>query len=368
MKPTIINGWDIPKEEYLKAYQDGKLVKLCIDLSNVCTLSCPGCFTKRVGDSFTDKGKKRLPNEMPYESQFELIEEASNLGAKTVDIVGAGEPTSDPRFNDIIGKINDLGMRAVIFTHGATREFDSLESLVKKDISFFVKLWSLNNNLQNLYVAGSLPDYALKRDIAINKLISLKLNEGIEKKVDGIDYKSSRVGADVLVMRSNYAEIPDILRFCRDRNIMPITKTYIPEGPTLFAQEMNKGVITPIQLSTLKKDEVSPQDFQRLREKLVKIDSEEYEIKELNTMYPQACKCTQSMAALYVTITGDIRSCVGTHFSYVIYQPGKNMLKEVLIYRKERVGFGCAPRIEDAERRNLKVDDKLLKIYSSGIS
>lgn len=367
MNPAIIKGWDIPKSEYLKAHEEGKLVKLLIDLSNVCNLSCVGCFTKRIDGKWNNKSKKRLPNEISYETQIRLLEEAADLGVKTVDIVGAGEPILDPNFSEIIDKISRLGMYAVVFTHGVNKALDEAKNFRDRNISFFVKLWSRNPELQKGYVSGSIPNYSRRRDEALERLIGAGLSKGAEISIDGIKYKTTRLGADVLVMRSNYEEIPELLKFCRQNNIMPIIKTFIPEGPTRFDQAQNLKVYSPEHLAQLRKDEVTPEEFNALRKRLVILDETEFNIPEMKTFYPQSVKCTQSMASLYVTITGEIKSCVGTHFSYGNYEPGKGMLKKALQERIEKVGFGCVPRVQDARERSLPIQQDLLKIYTDSM-
>lgn len=367
MKPAIIKGWDIPKPEYLKAHQEGNLIKLLIDLSNVCNLSCVGCFTKRVDGEWNNKSKKRLPNEISYETQIGLLEEAAELGVRTVDIVGAGEPTLDPNFPEIIDKINDLGMHAVVFTHGVSKALNQTKDLADRNISFFVKLWSRNPELQGGYVSGSISNYSRKRDEALERLIETGLSKGKEVSVDGINYKTTRLGADILVMKSNYEEIPELLKFCRQNNIMPIIKTFIPEGPTRFDQAQNIKVYSAEHLAQLRRDEVTPEEFNALRKRLASLDETEFDIPEMKTFYPQSVKCTQSMASLYVTITGEIKSCVGTHFSYGHYEAGKGMLKKALQERIEKVGFGCVPRVQDARERNLPIEEDLLEIYTEGM-
>ena len=367
MKPAIIKGWDIQKSDYMKAHEEGNLVKLLIDLSNVCNLSCAGCFTKRIDGKWNNKSKKRLSNEISYETQIGLLEEAAELGVKTVDIVGAGEPTLDPNFPEIIDKINDLGMHAVVFTHGVSKVLDETKNLADRNISFFVKLWSRNPELQKRYVSGSISDYSRRRDEALERLIRAGLSNGKEVSIDGIDYKTTRLGADVLVMRSNYEEIPELLEFCRENNIMPIIKTFIPEGPTRFDQAQNIKAYSSEHLAQLRRDEVTPEEFNVLRKRLVILDKTEFDIPEMKTFYPQSVKCTQSMASLYVTITGEIKSCVGTHFSYGTYEAGNGMLKKALQERIEKVGFGCVPRVQDARERNLPIEKDLLGIYTEGM-
>jgi len=367
MRPVIIKGWDISKEEYKRAHQEGRLVKLLIELSNICNLSCPSCFTKRVKGSFNDKRKKRLSNEMLYMTQIQLLEEACRLGVKTVDIVGAGEPTLDPHFQEIVEKINDLGMYVVVFTHGASRLLENISNFKDKKISLFFKLWSRKRKLQDRYVAGSISNYSKKRDENLERFILNGFNEGEDIMLDGIEYKTTRLGADILVMRSNYNEILDIFRFTRNNNIMPLIKTYIPQGPTHFSQIENLGIYSSERLKKLKEEEISQEEMFELRKKLIDIDSKEYGILELKTFYPQAVKCTQSVASLYATITGEIRSCVGTDIVYGVYEPKKNMLEKIIKKRREKVGFGCLPRIEDSRKRGIEIPRELMQIYEDGI-
>lgn len=75
-RPTIVEGWHYPMREYIDAHRQGSLLKLVTHLSNVCNLSCPGCFVNRPGDDVTEKRKGRSHNEMSFEDQIELLKEA----------------------------------------------------------------------------------------------------------------------------------------------------------------------------------------------------------------------------------------------------------------------------------------------------
>jgi len=356
-KPSIIEGWHFNKEEYEKAHEEDRLVKLVTELSNVCNLSCPSCFTKKVDGSWTKKGKKRLRDELSYEDQIALINEAKSLGIKTVDIVGAGEPLLDTRFESIMNYLKNLNLHSVVFTHGATPNFQEIaQKFEDNKLSLFIKLWSQNPALQQIYVGGSVPNYLDKRDQALQTLIDLGYNSGKEIAVDGINYQTTRIGADILVMKSNYNEILDIFRYCRQNNIMPEIKTYIPEGPTRFSHELAKQQYSYDELKKLREDEVSPKSFEELRKEIERIDQDEFGIAKMDVIYPQACKCTQSTGSLYVTIQGDVRSCVGTHHSFGKYMPHKDILRKTLQKRKskENVSFDCIPRIEEEKARNVR--------------
>ncbi|HIH37494.1 radical SAM protein [Candidatus Woesearchaeota archaeon] len=365
MRPAIVQGWDIPKEEYLATHKDNRLIKLLIDLSNGCNLWCHGCFTMR-----STSVKRRLTNEMGADDQLRLLDEAAALGVRTVDIVGAGEPTLDPDYGRIISHIKDLGMRPVVFTHGATGHFER-ESAYEGSVSYFIKLWSLDSEEQNRYVSEpgkSLGfDYASWRNRTLENLTNKWLTQGEEVMLDGISYVTTCVGADVLVRKSNMDEIVSIHEVCRKLGVMPLIKSYIPEGPTLFDQEQNRGLVTLEMLSELQTDEATPADMMRVRQQLIALDRE-LGIPDMETFYPQGCKCTQSMASLYVDILGNVRSCVGTQpIPIGTYEPGKGILLHALMERAHAVGFGCPPRLEDAKRRGLEIDDGMRRLYGEGM-
>ncbi|MFA5797705.1 MAG: hypothetical protein WC916_06775 [Candidatus Woesearchaeota archaeon] len=367
MNPSIISGWDIPKKAYLHAHQNNQLIKVVMELSNICNKSCAGCFTKKIKDSWTTKSKKRLPNEQPLEIQLAMIDEAYAIGARTVDIVGAGEPTLDPNFQTVVEYITNKKMHAIIFTlgeHSALAEYAKKWS--NKPVSFFIKFWSKNPQLQNSYVADNTGLYTMRRDAMIEKLILLGYTKGATQQIDGTNHHSTRLGADILVMKSNYAEIPELFRFCRENNIMPEIKSYIPAGPTHLSQMQAASIYTAAMLNALKKDEVTPKDMYDLRKNIINIDSKEFNIPELPTCYIQGPKCTQSVASLYITITGEIRSCVGTSHVYGTYIPEKNMLAQTLQQRIEQTSFGCIPRLIEAELKKEQLPQELRTIYEDG--
>ena len=137
---------------------------------------------------------------------------------------------------------------------------------------------------------------------------------------------------------------------------MPEIKTYIPEGPTRFSQEANKRLLSTTELHALSEDKLPETEFLNLRDQIVSMDETEFGIKSMEgtAVYPQAIWCTQSMASIYVTIQGEIRSCVGSHIVYGKYEPEKGLLEKTLKERKERVGLGCTPRLEEMEEIELE--------------
>jgi MoaA/NifB/PqqE/SkfB family radical SAM enzyme len=313
---TIIKGWDIPKEEFIEAEKNKRLCTISIDLTEECYLNCEGCFTRIQ--------RKNIPK-ISLEEKLCLIDEAADLGAKTVNIVGAGEPLLDPNFEEIIERINRNGMYAVVFTSGYYGyKSDLLQNPLRfreKKVSFVFKLWGRIESVEDSLVQKM--GYSKERNKNLRILLSHAFNKGEQICLDDRQYKLTRIGADILVRRGNYPEILNIFEYCRNNDIMPIIVPYIP--------------------GTLE-SEFNYEEWKILCAKIGSIDQKLHNIKYEDLFYPQATKCPQSIAGLYVNNNGEIRSCVGTTKVYGIYKPGKNMLHQALKTRIEKVSFGCVPR------------------------
>ena len=363
--PSIVEGWDIERDAFREAHISGELRKLVTEFSNACTLNCPGCFTVKVEDGDDPQvalQKRRLPNEMSPEQRLDLLREAHDLGAQSVDIVGAGEPMIDPTLRHFVEEASHLGVHVNIFTHGAHRELLEPERVAwwaERPVSFFIKLWSQNPAVNEAMVLpkGRLAgQYTRMRDQAIENLVEAGFTRPTELEFDGRMHRRTRLGADILVTQANYDEIAELFRFCREQNIMPEIKNYIPEGPSKLTHESGAfRALEPAVQESLLAQRVSTADMRRLRAILDQIDQEEFKNVPLENFYTGGTFCTQSMGSLYVPISGRIYSCVGTSTSYGAFVPGQDTLKQALTERREQVGFGCFPRLKDAQGRGEKI-------------
>ncbi len=332
MKPTIIRGWDIAREDFQKAHREGRLVKLSLDLTNQCNLSCKGCFTReerlRIGALHRDDYKQ-------------IIDQAKALGVKAIDFVGAGEPTLDRNFIKILKYLKKVSIIPVVFTNGISLNEDLVDQLYGNNATVVIKLWSIDKEKQDRYTSNG---YAEKRDTALALLIKRGFNKGTEIELNGIRYKTTRLGADILVRSSNYDEIPDIFRFCRNNEIMPEIKGYIPVS----------GISH--------EDEISAQAYLDMRKDLAMIDEKEYGIVMPPTTYPRACDCTQSIGCLYINLSGRIKGCVGSKDSLWPFNIRTHSLRYVTKHRAERPGFGCGPRLAYQKKKG-DCPKVLIKIF-----
>ena len=93
-----IRGWYYTPEEIQDSIKNGIMLNSSIDLSNPCNLNCPYCYIEEKNST----RKIRKPHELSLEETKELINDLKSCGVVNINIVGAGEPTIDPHFEEII--------------------------------------------------------------------------------------------------------------------------------------------------------------------------------------------------------------------------------------------------------------------------
>jgi MoaA/NifB/PqqE/SkfB family radical SAM enzyme len=218
-------------------------------------------------------------------------------GAQTINIVGAGEPTVDPHFRDVIEHIHGIALTTVLFTNGIAlaEDPDLVEYLYRRNVTVVVKLNSMRADVQDL--VGGRPGYTAKRDRAIDLLIDRSFTANMP----------TRLGIDTIVFRGNLQELPDIHSWARMYNVFPIAADYIPTGRTEDGQFHGFAALTHLTI----------EDQKRVAELLAPISSQEREALAAKLgirwgsgyAYYGGGACTQILG-LYVDIEGNIWPCV----------------------------------------------------------
>lgn len=316
---NLIKGWDFKPEDYHSAWNNGKLLTAQIETSNLCDLLCEYCFRAEIDIN----SKKRLPNEITVDRTLGVIDEIVSLGAKTINIIGAGEPTVDPAMLDIVKYISSKDVTPLIFTHGARLDEKLVQELYDNSASVIIKVNSFNPAVQDQLVNRY--GYTEKRDKGLQLLLEAGFNKPTEQY-------TTRLGIDSVICKENKDEILDIHRYCRESNIMPLIKTFIPAGRTKDRTDM----------------EISMQEFIEISEKAREIDKNQYNIEYQRLMpYLGGVPCTQcGQASMYITILGDIYECPGQQHSYGNIRDRSitdafNQIKS----EQKNFNFGCPPRI-----------------------
>ncbi len=293
-----IKGWYFSDEEIDLAISQKLLINPSIDLTNACNLNCTYCY---IEDDNVCSKKKR-PNELLLEERIKLIDDLVQAGAKTINIVGAGEPSLDFHFEEILKYISNKNLDIVLFTNGIeiVRSHSLLDFLWDNNVSVVLKFNSLSETIQDTIVGKK--GYTNVRDNALELLIKKGFNSCFP----------TRLGLDIIAFTGILDELAQIHLKCRELNIFPIMSNFIPAGRTKNG-EVNSSVLTKndstdIDTFKLLQPLSSSQKAVLMRE-ILKIDSS-FDITQYSRCaYYGGAKCTQILG-LYIDITGNIYPCV----------------------------------------------------------
>lgn len=278
LSPPKLSGYVYSYEDAVNSRNSGQILSIRVETSRICNLKCKYCC---------NRSGVALEDEISFEKLLSIIDEAKDLGAKSIIVIGGGEPTIYPQFRDLIIHIGDLDMIPVIFTNAQTITLELAEFLYKHNVSVIVKLDSLNKERQDSLV-GVVGAYERIQE----SLANLKLAGYGNEQNDVL-----HLGASFVVSKLNYDEIESIWRFCRQNRIFPNLEMMVPNGNA-------KDMINQM---------VSAHDWKLLKDRLLLIDQNEFGY----TWFPYTplvgVSCFQVMYNLYITVEGEVRPCSSIH-------------------------------------------------------
>lgn len=293
-------GWYFSPETIEDSLVHRQMLNASIDLTNACNLNCPYCYIEEKNS----RRKTRKATELCHQETIDVIADLLACGARTINIVGAGEPTIDAHFEETIEYISCHGMVPVVFTNGIllARDDRLLSFLYRHHATVVLKYDSISRSLQDLVAGRS--GYADKRDLALERLIDAGFCAEIP----------TRLGIDTVVFKGNIGEVAGIHRWARERNIFPIAAEFIPTGRTAggsfcgfgaletFPDEVRQTVLQVLQ-------PVSRSDRTSTVSKLVSLDAMLGVGRAESFAYYGGGSCTQQLG-LYIDIEGRIWPCV----------------------------------------------------------
>ncbi len=283
---------------------------------------CEYCFRDEVKES----KKERLANELNLEERFDLLDQLSQRNVKSAYISGAGEPTIDPMFKEQISYMVSKGIHPFVFTNGLHLSDELVSFLYDSGASVMLKVNSFDEVTQDELAQRK--GYTKKRNESLKKLIKA----GFNKQEVGEPY-TTRLAIDSVVCQQNKDEVLDIFTYCRDNNIMPEIKTFIPAGRTKDRNDM----------------EISFDEFEELSKKARDIDREKYGINYSRTFpFFGGLSCVNcSPASIYVNIQGNMYECVAQEFPLGnIRTTSINEAMSKLKDKSNNPGFGCPAKMK----------------------
>lgn len=278
-RPPTLAGYTYDPAEAYAARDAGRLLAVRLETNLSCNLRCRYCYAMSGTGS-----------ELDFDTLADCIDQAAELGARSVVIIGGGEPTLHSRFRDLVARVHDLGMRPMIFSNCMRINGELAAFLADHDASVMCKLDSLRPDVQD-WLAGV--DGAFERmQAGVDHLLEAGFGEPVEPG-------RLRLGASFVSCRANLDEIEAIWRWCRERNVFPNMEVLTPTGR---APEALAGQF-------LQTDEV--QDY---KNRLLDIDRADYGYDWLPHTPLTASGCLQHLYSLYITFAGDVRPCAPTKF------------------------------------------------------
>jgi radical SAM protein with 4Fe4S-binding SPASM domain len=270
-------GSDFSPEEIAQTVRTGGLLTLELELSRACNLRCIYCYATA--------GEKN-ENELTLAEVFNAVDQARELGARKIIVLGGGEPLCYPDIRRVIDYLAEKELQIELFTNGVLLDASMAEFLYQRRVEVVVKLNSWRPEVQDLLADVPGTAAAIKR--AIDNLQAVGYPDG-----------QHVMGIGTIVCRQNIAELPEIWRWARKENILPYVETITVQGRAEDSPELL----------------VSPEESGRLFKELARIDAEEFGLNWEPKPPLAGSTCSRHLYSCTVTTQGDIFPCVGVDLS-----------------------------------------------------
>ena len=178
------------------------------ELSRKCNLYCAHCL---------NNSGEVLPAEIPHKRRVALLDDFCKAGVQDIRFTG-GEPLLVPQIFDYISKIREDGLRASIGTNGTLVDAMVVKKLSKADLNVaIVSVDGLENKHDSIRGVGTFRKTLKGIELLIEAHIPVRVN--------------------LVAMKSNLAEIPNVVKYFFDRNVPIMIRRLIPSGRAIGTQE-----------------------------------------------------------------------------------------------------------------------------------
>jgi MoaA/NifB/PqqE/SkfB family radical SAM enzyme len=189
----------------------GKIDMLYLEVTHFCNLRCVGCYT--------NAGMKK-EDELTFQEQQSVIQQAKNMGARYVSLSGSGEPLLYKNIFRLIDYIKGLNMGVVLFTNGTAITKETAAFLMSRNVTVYFKLYSLDSNVFDRMVnttnSYQWVDYSYNyRGINHTRKIPLNLKHLLDVRSTQ-NGKKGLIGIETVIMKINYPTIPEVAQFAKE--------------------------------------------------------------------------------------------------------------------------------------------------------
>ncbi|MFA5049744.1 MAG: radical SAM protein [Candidatus Micrarchaeia archaeon] len=198
---------------------------LALMLTGTCQMDCQICYVDR----------KKSEEEIEWGETFQILEQARQMGAKTIYTSGIGEPTLDDRFWKIAQYAKENSMEWVFFTNGLTIDEKFAQKLREYPVNIWVKFWATE---PELFFEMTRPLMGLERFVRHFCEVGFKDKKIFIPKSLKIllDYFSKeRIGIQTVGAKINFGQVMEIiLPFAFENGLKTYVEPIIHSGRYAF--------------------------------------------------------------------------------------------------------------------------------------
>jgi|GEM_PF-3564074 len=206
-----------------------------------CDLKCPWCYN--------DVPHNRPTESLTLDQIKRIVGFVKSRGGKVVVHAGFGEPLMDPVFLPCLENSFREGLSTVLYTNGSFITAEVARALYEQDATVVIKRTSLDPRKQDEMV-GSVKGYSDRMWRGFDHLLKA-------------GFTTPRLAVDSLICNENLDEIPDMLRFCRDRDIIPYFETFITTSPAVQDSGYEPPSVAMIDSLFLELQEIDRAEYNR---------------------------------------------------------------------------------------------------------
>ncbi|MFQ5585670.1 MAG: radical SAM/SPASM domain-containing protein [Thermodesulfobacteriota bacterium] len=269
----VIHGLDFTEEEIQESLKRGGLLSLELEFTKKCNLRCVYCYSE-AGESVKDE---LTPKEI-----MGVIDQAAELGARKIILLGGGEPLLYDRLHDIVDYIFHKGIEQTVFTNGFLLDSNVARFLFERDVSVVLKHNSFTRRVQDS-LAGVEGAY-VKIQKALANLMEAGYPEG-----------GRQLGIQTVVVKQNIEEIPSMWVWARKMGFIPYFEVLTMQGRAKKHQEIV----------------VSSEEIKRVFSELRDIDRREFGIEWVSHPTIASFTCKRHLYSSLVNSQGYVQPCTG---------------------------------------------------------
>ncbi|MEN8257922.1 MAG: radical SAM protein [Thermodesulfobacteriota bacterium] len=253
------------------------LLSLELELSRVCNLRCIYCYAS---------SGVALADELTLSEISGAIDQAAELGARKIIILGGGEPLLYPHLLTVIDYIRGQKLGVDLFTNATLIDNKMAQALFEREVAISMKMNSRREDVQDALAAKSGTFKAIEKGLQALQAV-------------GYPDKHHTLGIETIICKQNYADLPDLWRWARKQEIIPYFEILTNQGRALEHTDL----------------EVSPSDLKKLFEQLAQIDQNEFGHNWSPRPPLAGSHCARHEYSCTITATGDVQPCPGVSIS-----------------------------------------------------